>query len=135
MANLRASQYGQDVQYLVFDVEAVADGDLIAKVRYSGKGYSADEAVRAYRDELSEQRGDGKDFIPAPFMLPISVAVGKVDREFQLLDLVVLDAPEYRPHVIAKLFWQGWQHYGRPTFVTFNGRGYDMAVMELAAYG
>ena len=134
MANLRASQYGQDVQYLVFDVEAVADGDLIAKVRYPGDDMAPHDAIRAYRDELIEQRGDGKDFIPAPFMLPISVAIGKVDRDFGLLDLVVLDAPQYRPAVITKLFWDGWQHYGRPTFVTFNGRGYDLPVMELAAY-
>jgi len=134
MANLRAAQMGQKVQYLVFDVEAIADGDLIAKVRYPGKGYTPAEAVRAYRDELIEQRGDGKDFIPPTFMLPISVAVGKIGGDFELIDLVVLDAPAYRPHVITKLFWDGWSHYGRPTFVTFNGRGYDMPVMELAAY-
>ncbi len=134
MANLRAAQYGQQVQYLVFDVEAVADGELIAKVRYPNEQYSPAEAIRAYRDELIEQRGDGKDFIPAPFMLPISVAVGKVDREFRLLDLVVLDDPDYRPDVITNLFWSGWQHYGRPTFVTFNGRGYDLPVLELAAF-
>jgi predicted PolB exonuclease-like 3'-5' exonuclease len=36
--------------------------------------------------------------------------------------------------VIAKGFWQGWRHYGRPTLVTFNGRGYDLPVLELAAY-
>lgn len=134
MNNLRAAQHGQEVQYLVFDVEAVADGDLIAKVRYPKKNYTPAEAIRAYRDELIEQRGDGKDFIPSPFMLPISVAVGKVDREFRLLDLVVLDDPQFRPHVITQLFWSGWLHYGRPTLVTFNGRGYDLPVMELAAF-
>ena len=69
MANLRASQYGQTVQYLVFDVEAVADGDLIAKVRYPQQSFTPQEAIRAYRDELIEQRGDGKDFIPSPMPL------------------------------------------------------------------
>jgi len=134
MSNLRAAQYGQEVQYLVFDVEAIADGDLIGRVRYPDKQYTPEEAVRAYRDELIEQRGDGKDFIPSTFILPISVAIGKVSGDFRLLDLVVLDAPEYRPHKITQLFWDGWSHYGRPTLVTFNGRGYDLPVLEIAAY-
>ena len=40
------------VRYLVFDIESVADGDLVSKIRYSGQGLSAAEAVRRYRDEL-----------------------------------------------------------------------------------
>jgi len=67
-------------------------------------------------------------------MLPISVCVGKISHDFQLLDLTVLDAPDYRPPEMARKFWQGWQHYKYPTLVTFNGRGYDLPVLELAAY-
>ena len=122
------------VSYLVFDVEAVADGDLISKIRYPKDRPSPAEAIARYRQELVAERGDGKDFIPYTFMLPISVAVAKLDPAFQLLDLTVLDAPAYRPHVITKRFWQGWTHYGRPTLVTFNGRGYDLPVLELAAF-
>jgi len=62
------------------------------------------------------------------------VAIGKVDAQYRLLDVTVLDAPVFRPHVITKRFWQGWSHYERPTFVTFNGRGYDLPVLELAAF-
>ena len=39
------------------------------------------------------------------------------------IDVVTLDEPEFRPHVMARQFWHGWRHYGRPTLVTFNGRG------------
>jgi predicted PolB exonuclease-like 3'-5' exonuclease len=46
----------------------------------------------------------------------------------------VLDEPHYRPHAITKRFWQGWHFYRRPTLVTFNGRGYDLPVLELAAF-
>ena len=121
-----------DVAFLVFDVEAVADGALISRVRYANEGLDDAEAVARYRAELMEQKG--KDFIPATFMLPISVAIAKVAPDFQLIDLTVLDAPAYRPHAITHKFWQGWSHYGQPTFVTFNGRGYDLPVLELAAY-
>jgi 3'-5' exonuclease len=120
------------VAYLVFDVEAITDGDLISRVKYSGKELTPEQAIRTYRDELIEETG--KDVIPPTFMLPISVAVGKVDRSFRLTDVTTLDAPEYRPHEITKRFWQGLLHYHSPTLVTFNGRGYDLPVLELAAY-
>ena len=124
----------QQVSYLIFDVEAIADGDLIARIRYPGETLTPQQATRRFRDEVLAERGDGKDILPTTYMLPISVAVAKVDRQYQLLDLVVLDPPRFRPHVIARNFWNGWTHYGRPTLVSFNGRGYDLPVLELAAY-
>lgn len=118
--------------YLIFDIEAIADGDLVSKIRYPGQGMSGPEALARYRAELLAE--NGKDILPTTFMLPVSVAIAKVDAEYRLLDVVTLDAPQYRPHVITRLFWQGWNHYGRPTLVSFNGRGYDLPVLELAAF-
>ena len=120
--------------YLVFDCEAAADGDLVSRIRYPRESLSALEAIARYRQELIAEREDGKDFIPYTFMLPISVAVAKVAADYRLMDVLVLDAPEFRPHEITRRFWQGWQHYGQPTLVTFNGRGYDVPLLELAAY-
>lgn len=120
------------ISHLIFDVEAVADGELISRVRYPGDNLSPEDAISRYRAELLEKKGN--DVIPVTFMLPISVAVGKVGPDFRLHDVAVLDAPQYRPHEIARRFWQGWLHYGRPVFVTFNGRGYDLPLLELAAY-
>ena len=50
------------VQYLVFDVESVADGALVSRLRYPGQGLGPDEAVARYRDELMEKHET--DFIP-----------------------------------------------------------------------
>jgi len=121
-----------DVEFLVFDVEAVADGDLISRVRYADESLSSAEAITRYRAERFGERGS--DMLPSTFMLPVSVAIAKIDAGFRLLDLAVLDPPRYRPHVITRHFWQGWRHYGQPTLVTFNGRSYDLPVLELAAY-
>src|ERR1700722_17742808 len=118
--------------YLVFDVEAVGDGDLIARVKYPGEKLSAAEALARFRAQLMGEKG--KDILPTTFMLPIALAIAKVDADYRLLDLSVLDAPLYRPHEITKRFWHGWVHYGRPALVSFNGRGYDIPVLELAAY-
>ena len=59
------------VSYLVFDVEAIADGDLISRVRYPGEELSPADALARYQSEQVE--ATGSDFIPATFMLPVSV--------------------------------------------------------------
>jgi 3'-5' exonuclease len=120
------------IRYLVFDTESVADADLVSKLKYAGEGLSPAEAVRRYREELFEKYES--DFVPYSFQMPVSVVVGKVTADFRLEDIVVLDEPLFRPHVIAENFWRGWEAYRRPTLVSFNGRGFDLPLLELAAF-
>ena len=120
------------VSYPVFDVETIADGELISRTKYPTDNLSADEGAARYREELLAQYG--RDVLPPTWVLPTSVCVAKVGADFRLIDLVALDTPHYRPYEMARTFWEGWEHYKRPAFVTFNGRGYDMPVMELAAF-
>lgn len=120
------------VRYLVFDVESAADGRLVSRLRYPDESLEPVDAVRRYRDELLEKYKS--DFIPYTFQVPVSVAVAKVSGDFRLIDLVVLDEPEYRSHVITEHFWRGWEKYRRPTLVSFNGRGFDIPLLELAAF-
>lgn len=120
------------IQYLVFDVESVADGDLIARVRYCEKELPAAEAIARYRAELLEKYNS--DFIPHTFQVPVSVVVGKVDANYHLVEIVALDEPQFRSHVITKHFWQGWEAYRQPTLVSFNGRTFDIPLLELAAF-
>jgi predicted PolB exonuclease-like 3'-5' exonuclease len=122
----------QTVRYLVFDLETVADGRLVSRLRYPGEGLSADEAIRRYRDELLEKYES--DFIPYTFQIPVAAAIAKVAADFRLIDIVVLDEPKFRPHVITEHFWRGWEKYRRPTLVSFNGRTFDIPVLELAAF-
>ncbi len=120
------------VRYLVFDIESVADGQLVSKIRYPGQGLSPQDAIARYRAELIEKFDT--DFIPYSFQYPVSVVVAKVTADFRLLDIVALDDPEFRPHVITEHFWRGWEAYRHPTLVTFNGRTFDIPLMELAAF-
>lgn len=120
------------IQYLLFDVESVADGDLISRVRYPGQDLDAKAAIAAYRQERLEQTGS--DFIPYTHQFPVSVVVAKVTARGKLVDIVTLDHPHYRPHVITQHFWTGWEKYDRPTLVTFNGRTFDIPLLELAAF-
>ena len=65
----------QHVAYLIFDVEAVADGGLVKNVKYPEEHLTHEEAIKKYREELLEKYGN--DVIPPTFMLPTSVAVVK----------------------------------------------------------
>ncbi|MCA9134135.1 MAG: 3'-5' exonuclease [Planctomycetales bacterium] len=121
-----------DVRYLIFDVESVADGDLIAKTRYPGSDYSGAEAVARFRQELLTS--SGRDFIPYTYHLPVAIVIAKVRADFSLVEIVSLDQPEHRPHVMAKHFWTGWEAYEQPTWVTFNGRTFDLPLLEHAAF-
>jgi predicted PolB exonuclease-like 3'-5' exonuclease len=94
------------VTYLAFDIESVADGDLVSRIRYPGEKPGPDEAVARYRAELMEKYES--DFTPYTFHLPISV--------------------------ITENFWRGWEKYRRPTLVSFNGRTFDIPLLELCAF-
>ncbi|MCE9555196.1 MAG: 3'-5' exonuclease [Planctomycetes bacterium] len=121
-----------NVRYLVFDTESVTDGTLVSRLRYPGEGLTPQQAIAKYRGELMEKFDS--DFVPYTFQLPVSVAVAKVGSDLRIIDLVTLDEPKYRPHVICENFWRGWEKYRKPTLISFNGRTFDLPLMELAAF-
>jgi 3'-5' exonuclease len=120
------------IRYLVFDTESVADAPLVAKLRYGGQSLEPQEAVRRYRAELMAKYES--DFIPYTFQIPVATAIAKITEDFRLVDIVLLDEPNFRPHIITENFWRGWERYNRPTLVSFNGRGFDIPLLELAAF-
>ena len=129
------------VRYLLFDVESVADGELLKKIQYPGESFTPQQAIDQCRIDRMEKTG--REFIPYTFQFPIAVAIAKIAPDLSLLDLRTLDDEQYRPHVITKDFWSGWRHYkekntvnGRYdlTLVSFNGRTFDIPLMELSAF-
>ncbi len=81
----------QDVKYLVFDCESVADGDAISATKYPGEGLSSTEAVARFRQELMLETG--RDFIPYTYHQPVAVVIAKVRADFSLIEIVSLDSP------------------------------------------
>lgn len=117
-------------EYLVFDIETVVDGQLVADTVYRGERVGPAAAIVRLQEEQREKTGN--DFIPHTFHIPVVIAVAKVDSDFSLIDVVAIDAPQYRALDGVRIFWEGWKAYRCPTLVTFNGRGFDLPVLELA---
>lgn len=125
--------------YLIIDTESVPDGRLLAKVKYAGDSISADEAVLRAQAEARAASHSGSDFLPVSFQFPVAVCVLRVGADFSLQAVTCLDAPGFRPRRIVEQFWSGVVTYRgkyreRIKLVTFNGRGFDLPLLELAAF-
>jgi predicted PolB exonuclease-like 3'-5' exonuclease len=119
--------------FLVIDTESVPDGDLIARVKYPGETLTANEAIERARIEARAASPTGSDFLPVTFQVPVAACAIRVGFDFRLQKLSCLDAPHYRQAEVVKKFWLGLDFY-KAKLVTFNGRGFDVPLMELAAF-
>jgi predicted PolB exonuclease-like 3'-5' exonuclease len=124
---------GPTTAFLVLDTESIPDGRLLGKVKYPDEGLDPEEAIRRAQEEARARSSDGSDFLPVTFQYPVAVCVIRVGTDFGLQALACLDAPLFRPAEIVRKFWQGVALY-RARLVTFNGRGFDLPLLELAAF-
>src|SRR5215212_7082737 len=92
-----------------------------------------EDATERARTEARETSWSGSDFLPVSFQIPVGVCVLRVGTDFTLQALTCLDAPHFRPREIVKKFWLGISCY-KAKLVTFNGRGFDLPLLELAAF-
>jgi predicted PolB exonuclease-like 3'-5' exonuclease len=125
--------------FLVFDTESVPDGRLLSLVNHPQGGVSPEEAVERARESSRQLSAKGSDFVPVTFQYPVAVCVLRVGADYRLQGLTCLDAPQFRPRKMVEQFWAGVTRYrekhGKAVqLVSFNGRGFDMPLMELAAF-
>jgi len=133
MESLKIS-YDQ-VKYLVFDIESIPDARLIRTAKYPGDTRDDHELITDYKNEILAKTDGVSDFIPVTFQMPVSLCIAKVGDDFSLLDIVSLDDPQFRAAEMARLFWIGVEElYSHASMVTFNGRGFDVPLMELMAF-
>jgi predicted PolB exonuclease-like 3'-5' exonuclease len=125
---------GGSTAFLIFDTESVVDGALLARVAYTGEELSPAAAVERYQAEHRPPGSADNVFIPVTFHVPVAIAVARVGADFRLQDLACLDAPRFEPQEMVKLFWRGVDFYARATLVDFNGRGFDLPLLTLAAF-
>jgi predicted PolB exonuclease-like 3'-5' exonuclease len=120
--------------FLVFDTESVPDGQLIGRVKYPRENLTPEEAIARAQAEARAQSANGSDFLPVTFQVPVAVCVLRVGVDFTIQGVTSLDTPLFRTPEIVRAFWKGVGHYQAARLVTFNGRGFDLPLMELAAF-
>jgi predicted PolB exonuclease-like 3'-5' exonuclease len=120
--------------YILFDIETIPDGELLKDVSYSGENLTAASAIQKAQQEALEVSGGQTDFLPVSFHLPISVCAAHVNESYQLQTIACLDEPLFRPAKITKDFWHLLAKHQDYILVDFNGRRFDLPVLELAAF-
>jgi 3'-5' exonuclease len=116
--------------YLVFDIETRIDKALLRSVLHRGDTVSDEDAYQRLREGQRLQYGD--DFIPTSFHVPISIALGSVESDYVLRQVEVLRAEDGGEDEIVRQFWSRLETFDG-TLVSFNGRGFDLPVLELQA--
>jgi 3'-5' exonuclease len=119
--------------FLVVDTESIPDGRLLASVKYPEDNLTPEQAVERAQAEARENSWNKSDFLPVTFQVPIGACVLRVAGDFSLQTFACLDAPHFRAPEIVKKFWYAASWY-KAKIITFNGRGFDLPLMELAAY-
>jgi 3'-5' exonuclease len=119
------------INYLVFDIETRVDKELVKLVYDPENCLTLDQAYDTARDQILERSGQQSDFFPVPFHIPISIATLQADETYRIRSLGCFGADRFaEPELIGK-FWQLFESV--QTLVTFNGRGFDLPVLEARA--
>jgi predicted PolB exonuclease-like 3'-5' exonuclease len=103
----------------------------VRRVQYAGLALSAEEALARAQNKSTAFSPGG--FLPLTYQLPVALCFARVAADFHLLALGHADVPHFRPRHIAQAFWNELAET-EATLVSFNGRAFDVPVLELAAF-
>jgi predicted PolB exonuclease-like 3'-5' exonuclease len=117
--------------YLVFDIETRVDKELVKEVYDPENCLTLDQAYDTARDQILERSGQQSDFFPIPFHIPIAISTLQTDDSYRIRSLGCLGADRFSEEELVTKFWQVFE--SAQTLVTFNGRGFDLPVLETRA--
>jgi 3'-5' exonuclease len=118
------------MRYTIVDIETRIEKNLVRAVYFPHTDIGEEEAYQQVRQRL--QKEQGSDFFPLSFHVPISIAVGQVNEERILTAVETLHESDYGEETLVRSFWQRLERFPG-TLVTFNGRNFDLPVLELQA--
>jgi hypothetical protein len=118
------------MRYTIVDIETRIDKDLVRAIYFPHADVSEEDAYTQVRERLRQEQGN--DFFPLSFHIPISIAVGQVNDERVLTAVETVNEDDYSEEAIVRTFWQRLERFSG-ALVTFNGRSFDLPVLELHA--
>lgn len=117
---------------LAFDIETRVDKALLRATQFAGLAIGDDEAYERMRDVLRRESGGRSDFFPVTYHVPISIALAAAGADHALREVTVLGADQLGEAGLVREFWRRLEGFDG-TLVSFNGRGFDLPVLELQA--
>jgi len=117
--------------YLVFDIETRVDKELVKQIHDPENTLTIDQAYDKARDELLERSNQQSDFFPIPYHIPIAIATLQADEDYRIRTLGCAGADRHSETEMVSRFWQIFESV--QTLVSFNGRGFDLPVLETRA--
>jgi 3'-5' exonuclease len=119
------------INYLIFDIETRVDKDLVKEIYDPENSLTIDQAYDTARDQILERSGQQSDFFPIPFHIPIAISTLHADENYRIRSLGCFGADRFSEAELVSKFWQIFETV--QTLVTFNGRGFDLPVLETCA--
>jgi 3'-5' exonuclease len=116
--------------FAVFDIETRIDKRLLKQVFFADQESSEEEAYQQFREELAKR--SSRSFFPTALHVPISIVVGNVDDDHVLHSVETLAATDYSEEKLVREFWERAERFSG-CLVSFNGRRFDLPVLELQA--
>ena len=117
-------------KYLVYDIESITNKPLLRKVLYPTENITDEEAYQRHIAELAE---NDQSFVNAAFHKPVSLAAVAVTGDFSISRIGLLGGENKSTTSIVTAFWDVYNK-NKPTLVDYNGKGYDIRLMELWAF-
>lgn len=120
------------MSFAIFDIETRIDKALIREVIYPHEELTDEQAYQRFRRQLTAEREGRSDFMPIAFHIPVSIVIGNVTNQYILTSVEALCEQNYSEEGIVCEFWRRVELFPG-TLVTFNGRNFDLPVLELHA--
>lgn len=120
----------QPFKYLVYDIESAINKPLLSKVLYPDCGLSDEDAYKKHVEELAKEN---RDFVNPAFHKPISIAAVAVKDDFSITRIGLLGGDQRTTRSVVEGFWDVYNK-NKPTLVDFNGKGYDLRLLEFWAF-
>ncbi len=114
------------MRFAILDIETRIDKRLLRDALYAGQPMDEEQAWLKMREEL------GGGFPPTSLHVPISIGIGNVNEHHVLESVDNLAEGKESEAELVREFWRRAEHFSG-CIVTFNGRGFDLPVLELHA--